>query len=151
MMDFIIKLVTQYPLDTVVLVLLLTGALYISKIGLEQIIKKASDEQIKKLEFYLARHASFIDRVLLDRYTLIRDIQNKLEIVNVNLDRYRKNPNTYQLPKIDDETILITEIQTDLRVNKAILTDEYYDLLQKRFDIMRTFWKQEEYDLQYKK
>ena len=92
-----------------------------------KIFQARLDDVTANIQLLRERQASFADKVMSDRYTLIQDIENKLESVYVNYDRWRRDPKLYQLDRIDGETVLITEINSALRVNKESIQDFIQD------------------------
>ena len=87
-----------------------------------------------------AAPARLDDRILTERYELIKKINDRLEKVRVNYSRM-KSGKPMQIDIVAGETLLLTEVMTDLRANRALLTGGFHDLLTQRYDLIRMLWR----------
>jgi hypothetical protein len=86
------------------------------------------------------RRSSFRDKILLERYNLIRDTSDRLDNVRINYCRMKEGkPCTIEI--VSGETRLLTEVDSILRLNRAVLTRRFHDLLRQRYELVRLLWE----------
>lgn len=91
------------------------------------------------------RRSSFHDKVLLERYQLINDINSRLEHVRINYERIKKGQPT-GVEIVNGETLLLTEIYAELQLKRSILTSSFFDLLSQRYNLVSTLWQHKDND-----
>ena len=88
-MDDILGWLTKYS-PPVVLLLAVAGVfIFVSKQVIENTISAQFQQYKKEIELRLQRRSNFEERVLLDRYSLLRDIHHKIARVMTDLNRVR--------------------------------------------------------------
>ena len=148
----------QLPVILVVAVTAVTGFLssyfgYYAKRKAENLATREDFEQIlaqnretikvtEEIKSEIFRRSSLRDKVLLERYQLVNDINERLEMVRQDYERIKKGQQT-RTDIRDGETLLLTEVHTILELKRWILTPSFYDPLMERFNLVRTLWEYE--------
>ncbi|WP_114748911.1 hypothetical protein [Pleomorphovibrio marinus] len=130
-MEDILNWVSTYSPPIILLIALGASLIYIIKQVTEKAINHQFDKYKKEVELKLERRSSFEERVLIDRYTLIKEIQTKLGSIATNLNRIKSGQ------KIDgfivnSDIVPLTEVLETLTVNKYVITVKFHQL----------FWEQ---------
>ena len=80
-------------------------------------------------------------RELYERLKCIDNIQKKLEMVKGAFKTLRETGKMPKnVPAIDGETLLLTEIMRDLQLHQSILTEEFHGLLKQKYDLVCHMW-----------
>jgi uncharacterized protein YoxC len=80
-------------------------------------------------------------RELYERLKCIDNIQKKLEMVKGAFKTLRETGKMPKnVPAIDGETLLLTEIMMDLQLHQSILTEEFHGLLKQKYDLVCHMW-----------
>ncbi len=126
-METIINWLTNYSLPIVFLIILGAIFIYLIKMVTEKTISNQFDKHKKILELDLARRSNFEERILLDRYVLIQEIQTKIENISTNLNRV-KNGAKIDGFIVNNDLVPLTEIYELLSTKRFMLTNKFYDL-----------------------
>jgi len=110
---------------------------------------KETTKATEEIRSEILRRSSFHDKVLLERYYLINDINGRLENVRINYERMKKGQPT-RIEIVNGETLLLTEIYAELQLKRSILTSSFFDLLSKRYDLVSTLWQYKDNDYEWK-
>jgi hypothetical protein len=94
----------------------------------------------KNVEFQAKGHWEFRDRILLERYQIVRDINRRLEFIRYQYELYRANPKDHELRIVNGDTRDCRELIQILDLNQAILGNEFYPLLKQKYDRVVNFW-----------
>jgi hypothetical protein len=126
-MDDLLKWATQYSPPVLVFISLGAALLYMVKAAVDQSVSAGFNRYRKEVELRLQRRSNFEERVLLDRYMAIRDLQLRLEKVMTDLNRQRHGQEVAGLVE-NGEVVRLTEAFELLNVNKMLLTQKFYNL-----------------------
>ena len=88
-MEDILNWLSTYSPPIVLLIVLSASLIYIIKQVTEKAITHQFDKYKKDIELKLERQSNFEERVLIDRYNLIKEIQTRLGSVMTNLNRIK--------------------------------------------------------------
>lgn len=137
-MEDILTWLSEYSPPIVLLIILSTILIYFIKQVTEKSISNQFDKYKKDIELKLERRSKFEERVLIDRYTLIKEIQTKIGAVSTNLNRIKSGH------EIDDfiingDIVPLTEVFEILAANKYLITDRFHNI----------FWKQSHLLIKY--
>jgi hypothetical protein len=127
-MDSILKWLTQYSPPAVLLIGLAAASLYMFQMVTEKAISANFDKYKKEIELRLQKRSNFEERILLDRYTIIRDIHMRLTKVMTNINRTRSGAKVEGLVKNGD-IVPLTEVFEILSVNKYLITERIHKIL----------------------
>jgi hypothetical protein len=95
----------------------------------------------RNIEVQIKSRSEFLDKILLERYQLIREINKRLESVKYNYERLRKGaPTDLRIDQERGETLDLTELNQILDLNKAILGEDFYPILKQKYDRVIHFW-----------
>lgn len=84
------------------------------------------------------------ERILTERHNLISDTNKKLEMVKNAFDTLRKTGKMPEnVPSVHGETLLLTMVNMELQLNKAILTEKFHRLLKAKYDLVCHIWNKE--------
>lgn len=136
-MDDILKWLSAYSPAIVLLLLLGAAFIYLLKAVTEKTIANAFDRYKKELELKLEKRSNFEEKILLDRYLVIRELQTKIGTVMTNLNRIRHG-GTVEGFIVNQDIVPLTEVFELLAVNKYLITDTFHDI----------FWQQAQIALQ---
>lgn len=130
-MEEILKWLSTYSLPIVFLIILGAVFIYLVKMVTEKAITNEFDRHKKVIELELERRSSFEEKILLDRYSIIRELQTKIGNIMTNINRIRHGV------KIDgfivnNDIVPLTEVFELLAVNKYLITKKFHDI----------FWQQ---------
>ncbi|KRR21335.1 hypothetical protein CQ14_06710 [Bradyrhizobium lablabi] len=140
-MDNILGWLTKYS-PPVVLLLALGGIfIFVSKQVTENAISAQFEQYKKEVELRLQRRSNFEERVLLDRYVLVREIHAKIATVMTDLNRAKSGtevkglfqgtdivPLTTAFELIEQNRHLITERFRKILRDQAVLAMEYANI-----------------------
>lgn len=127
-MNNILDWLTKYS-PPVVLLLALGGIfIFVSKQVTENVITANFEKYKKEVELRLQRRSNFEERVLLDRYTLLRDIHTKIGRVMTDLDRIRSGATVEGLIH-NGELVPLTEVTDLIERNRYLITERFRAIL----------------------
>src|SRR6476660_4352781 len=90
---------------------------------------------VEETKSQVLRQSTFRDMVLLERYNMIKDLNNRMEVVRINYERMKKGQPT-RIEIVNGETVMLTDIYAALQLNRAILMEDFYDLLSQRYKLV---------------
>ncbi|HKR04030.1 MAG TPA: hypothetical protein VJY62_05275 [Bacteroidia bacterium] len=115
--------------STPVVILILTGAvfIYIIKMVTEKTISNEFDKYKKDAELKMEKRSNFEEKILLDRYLIIRELQSKIGNVLTNLNRIRHGGKIEGF-LVNNDIVPLTEVFEMLALNKYLITDTFYHI-----------------------
>jgi hypothetical protein len=126
--DDILGWLTKYS-PPVVLLLVLGGIfIFVSKQMIENTISAQFQQYKKEVELRLQRRSNFEERVLLDRYALLRDIHHKIGRVMTDLNRVRSGTTVEGLIRNND-IVPLTEVFELIEHNRYLITERFREIL----------------------
>src|SRR5262245_54814198 len=87
-MDSILNWLTKYSPPIVLLIAFCAVLIFLFKNMVEKAISAQFDQYKKEVDLRLQRRSNFEERMLLDRYTLVRDIQTRIGRVMTDLNGF---------------------------------------------------------------
>lgn len=127
-MDSILDWLTKYSPPIVFLIGLGAVFLFAFKNITESAISAQFDQYKKEVELRLQRRSNFEERILLDRYTILRDIQSRMQRVMTDLNRRRSGTEVEGLMRNRD-IVPLTEIFELINNNRYLITDRFHKIL----------------------
>ncbi|SRR6266446_895363 len=127
-MDSVLEWITKYSPPIVLLIALGAVLIFVLKTVTENAISSKFEEYKKEVGLRLERRSNFEERILLDRYTLVRDIQTKIGRVMTDLNRVRSGTKVEGLFRNGD-LVPLTEVFELLANNRYLLTDTFHRIL----------------------
>jgi hypothetical protein len=98
----------------------------------QHVVKKAVevefDNRNKRLELLLQRRSNFEEKVLLDQYEAVAELQLKLGNIGADLNRLRSGMEVKGLMKGKD-IVPLSEVYIALQAKRFLLKEEFYNLL----------------------
>jgi hypothetical protein len=129
--DSILDWLTKYSPPIVLLIGLGAVFLFAFKNITENVISAQFDQYKKEVELRLQRRSNFEERILLDRYTILRDIQSRIQRVMTDLNRRRSGTEVEGLMRGKD-IVPLTEIFELIATNRYLITDRFYEILSRQ-------------------
>ena len=134
-MDSILSWLTKYS-PPVVLLLVLGGAFaFVSKLVTESAISAQFERYKKDVELRLQRRSNFEERVLLDRYVLLRDIHSKIGRVVSDLRRRRSGATVKGLIQ-DGDIVPLTSVVELIEEDRYLVTERFREILLDQVQIL---------------
>ena len=130
-MEEILKWLSNYSLPIVFLIILGAVFIYLIKMVTEKTISNEFDRHKKIIELDLERRSSFEEKILLERYTAIRELQTKIGNVMTNANRIRHGVKVDGFI-VNNDIVPLTEVFEQLAVDKYLITKSFHDI----------FWQQ---------
>jgi len=137
-MNEVLKWLSAYSPAIVLLLSLGAAFIFILKFVTEKTIANAFDRYKKTLELKLEKRSNFEEKILLDRYLVIRELQTKIGTVMTNLNRIRHGA-TVEGFEVNNDIVPLTEVFELLAVNKYLITDKFHSILWQQAHIALQF------------
>lgn len=100
----------------------------------ERAISAQFDQYKKEVELRLQRRSNFEERILLDRYTILRDIQSRMQRVMTDLNRRRSGTEVEGLMRNGD-IVPLTEVFELIANNQYLITDRFKKILRREAEL----------------
>jgi len=126
--DSILTWLTKYSPPVVLLIALGGTFIFIAKQIMENTISAQFQQYKKELELRLQRRSNFEERVLIDRYTMVRDIHHKIGRVMTDLNRRRSGTSIEGLIRNGD-IVPLTEVFEMISLNSSLITARFTEVL----------------------
>jgi len=126
--DNILDLLTKYSPTAVLLLLLGGGFIFITKQVTENAISAQFEQYQKEIDLRLQRRSNFEERVLLDRYALVRDIHTRIGKTMTNLNRVKSGATVPGLVQNGD-IVPLTESFELIEQNRYLITERFRQIL----------------------
>ena len=134
-MDSILGWLTQYS-PPVVLLLALGGVfIFVSKQVTENAISAQFEHYKKEVELRLQIRSNFEERVLLDRYILLREIHSKIGRVVTDLNRRRSGTTVKGLIR-DGDIVPLTSVVDLIEQDRYLITERFREILFGQVDLL---------------
>jgi hypothetical protein len=134
-MDTILSWLTKYS-PPVVLLLALGGIfIFVSKQVTENAISAQFEQYKKEVELRLQRRSNFEERVLLDRYALLREIHTKIGVVIPDLNRIKKGTTVEGLIH-DGDIVPLTATVVLIEQNRYLITERFRKVLLSQVELL---------------
>lgn len=104
------------------------GLVFVLKTVTENAIASEFDRYKREIELRLERRSNFEEKILLDRYTVIRELQTRIGRVMTDLNRQRQGIVVDGLMRGGD-IVPLTEVFELLAVNRYLITDRFHKIL----------------------
>ncbi len=137
-MDEVLKWLSTYSLPIVLLIIFGAVFIYLLKMVTEKAISNEFDRHKKVTELELERRSSFEEKILLDRYSIIRELQTKIGNVMTNLNRIRHGMKIEGFI-VDNDIIPLTEVFELLALNKHLITKKFHNIFWQQSQIAKGF------------
>lgn len=130
-MEEILKWLSTYSLPIVFLILMGAVFIYLVKMVTEKAISNEFDRHKKVIELELERRSSFEEKILLDRYSIICELQTKIGNVMTNIKRIKHGVKIEGFI-VNNDIVPLTAVFELLAANKYLITKKFHDI----------FWQQ---------
>ena len=127
-MDSILNWLTKHSPPIVLLIAFCAVLIFLFKNITEKAISAQFDQYKKELDLRLQRRSNFEERMLLDRYTLVRDIQTRIGRRMTDLNRTKSGTKVEGLMR-DRDIVPLTEVFELLASNRYLLTARFHKIL----------------------
>lgn len=127
-MDKILSLLTDYSPAIVTLLACSSALVYVLKNVTEKAISTEFDRYKKEIELKLERRSKFEEKILLDRYTSVVDLQTRIGRVMTDLNRHRHGTEVENLIK-DNDIVPLTAVFELLAANRYLITERFHKIL----------------------
>jgi hypothetical protein len=127
-MDSVLGWLTKYSPPIVLLIALGAALIFVLKYVTENAISAQFDQYKKEVNLRLERRSNFEERILLDRYTLVHDIQSKIARVMTDLNRTRSGTKVKGF-LVNHDIVPLTEAFELIENNRYLITDRFYEIL----------------------
>jgi len=120
-MDSLLQWLTQYSPPVVLLIAFGGSLVFILKNVTEKAISTEFDHYKHQIELKLEKRSNFEEKILLDRYLTIRDLETRIGRVMTDLNRLRHGTNVEGVI-VNNDIVSLTEVFDLLAVNKYLIT-----------------------------
>jgi hypothetical protein len=134
-MDSILSWLTKYSPPVVMLLALGGVFILVSKQVTENAISAQFEQYKKEVELRLQRRSNFEERVLLDRYVLLREIHSKIGRVVTDLNR-RKSGTTVKGLLHDGDIVPLTSVVELIEQDRYLITERFREILLGQVDLL---------------
>lgn len=132
-MNELIKWAGQYSAPVVILLACGAALIFVFRYVVEKAVESEFDKRNKRLELLLERRSNFEEKVLLDQYEVVTQLQLKLGNIGADLNRMRSGIEVEGLMKGKD-IVPLSEVYIELQAKRFLLKEEFYNLLKKQAD-----------------
>lgn len=115
--------IKDYSPAVAILLAIGTAAVFILRNAVEKSISAGFESYSRRI----TRRSNFAEKVLLDRFALITSFASRLEKIMTNLNRLRSGKPVEGFMG-QGEIIPLTEVYEDLRQNRIVLTEDFYEI-----------------------
>ena len=127
-MNQILSWLTDYSPAVVAVLAFGSALVYVLKIVTEKAISTEFDRYKKEIELKLERRSNFEEKILLDRYTSVVDLQTRIGRVMTDLNRLRHGTEVEGLIK-DNDIVPLTAVFELLAANRYLITERFHKIL----------------------
>ncbi|HEV2815976.1 MAG TPA: hypothetical protein VGW40_01945 [Allosphingosinicella sp.] len=128
----------QYSLPVVVLIIAGAALLYFAKMMTEKAIAQQFDRYARVMDLQLQRRSNFEERILIERYTLFREINHKIATIFTNLNRMHGGTKIEGLIR-DNDVVPLTEVCDLIASNRYLIPDRFRIVFQKEVELALRF------------
>jgi hypothetical protein len=94
----------------------------------EKAISSQFDRYSKEISLRLEKRSNFEEKILLDRYLTLRELQHRLGRVMTDLNRARLGSQVHGLFR-DADIVPLTEVFEQLALNRYLITERFHTIL----------------------
>ena len=127
-MQEILKWLSEYSPAVVLLLVFGSALAFVLKLVTEKAISGEFDRYKREIELKLQTRSNFEERILIDRYTIIRDLEARIGRVATDLNRRRRGMTVKGLINAGD-IVPLTEVFDLLALNRYLITETFHRLL----------------------
>lgn len=127
-MELILEWAKTYSAPVVALLAFGAALVYLFQKIIEKAIEAQFDTRNKRLELLLQRRSSFEEKILLDQYATVVDLQFRIKKIEADVNRLRHGMNVEGLMKGND-IVPLSEVYVELQAKRFLLKEQLYDLL----------------------
>ena len=127
-MNQILSWLTQHSPSVVTLLAFGAALVYVLKSTTEKVISTEFDRYKKEIELKLERRSKFEEKILLDRYSSVVDLQTRIGRVMTDLNRQRHGTEVEGLMKNND-IVPLTDVFERLAANRYLITERFHKIL----------------------
>lgn len=134
-METVIKWLGQYSAPIALLLALSAALIYLLQNVVEKTMALQFDRYAKEINLKLEKRSNFEERILLDRYLVLRDLQTHLGRVMTDPNRVRHGMIVEGLFH-DGNIVPLTEIFSQLPVDRYLITERFHKILWEESQLM---------------
>lgn len=127
-MSEIVKWLETYSPAVVALMAVIASLIYFVKIITEKAITRQFDRYAKVIDLQLQRNSNFEERILTERFTLLRKIYSKIDGIFTDLTRRHEGIEVERLVT-DGDIVSLTEVFELMGVNRYLLPQPLFLVL----------------------
>jgi hypothetical protein len=137
-MEEILEWLSTYSWPVVLLICLGGILLYFAKLVTENAIKHEMDRYAKTLELTLQRRSNFEERILTERYAVLREISNRLMKVATDINRLHNGHQVDNLI-VNGDLVPLTEVFELIALNRHLIPDPFPGILEEQAQMALKF------------
>lgn len=127
-MELILEWAKTYSTPVVVLLGFGAALVFVLRMIVEKAVEAQFDARNKRLELLLQRRSAFEEKILLDQYATVVDLQLRIKKIETDINRLRHGISVEGLMKGGD-IIPLSEVYAELQAKRFMLKEQLYDLL----------------------
>lgn len=128
-MDLIIAWIEKYSAPVVVLLACGAALIFLLQQVVEKSVESEFEKRNKRFELLLSRRSNFEEKVLLDQYNTVVDLQSRISKIGADINRIHHGIKVDNLMN-GNEIVPLTEIYLELQAKRFLLKEEFYEILQ---------------------
>lgn len=132
-MNVIIEWIQKYSAPVVILLACGAALIFLLQQVVEKSVESEFEKRNKRIELLLTRRSNFEEKVLLDQYNTVIDLQSRIGKIGADLNRLRHGIKVESFMK-GNEIVPLTEIYLELQSKQFLLKEEFYEILQNEAD-----------------
>jgi hypothetical protein len=137
-MDEIVTWITTYSPPVALLLMIGAALVFVLKLSVEKTIDTHFQQQNKILSLPLELRSRFDERILLDRYQKVSELQTRFSKIMIDLRRHFGGTEVPDLLK-GNEVVPLTYLFQDVADYRYLLTDRFYDILYREAQLALEF------------
>ena len=127
-MQIILEWAKSYSAPAAILLVCGAALIYILQRIVEKTIEAQFDVRSKRLELLLQRRSNFEEKILLDQYAAVSDLQLRIKKIEADINRQRHGVTVEGLMKGND-IVPLSEVFVELEAKSFMLKEHLCDLL----------------------
>lgn len=137
-MDHLIQWANNYSAPVAILLAIGAALVFVLRHVVVKAVEVEFERRNKRLELLLQRRSNFEEKVLLDQYQAVTELQWRLGEISANLARLRNGIEVKGLMRGDD-IVPLSEVYVEIETKRFLLKEEFHDLLQKEAQNLLAF------------
>jgi hypothetical protein len=123
----------------VVLLICIGGALlFCFKLVTEKAISREMDRYAKQMELTQQRRSNFEERILTERYAVLRDLSGRLMKISTDINRLHHGHQVENL-LVNGDLAPLTEVFELIALNRYLIPQQFHLILEKQAQILHEF------------